>query len=273
MIIKMEELVPKITQSNYFNSVRKLMNITDGFLSNNGTGIIIKFGNKFYLLCLYHSFSDDKNEIIEDKVKNLRVFYKTYLGNFDKKNIKPEEYLLFPEKCLTNTIQHDLMLSDEVVIISLSDINQLQPIGYLDFDDPIFEVYLLSDKEPIENELLFACGFPLNKNEVEIDFTYDDDFNTNSEIKKVSHEVAIFGGVCIKDEIGFAIQKQDTNSSFGENINGTSGGIVIRMKNNNEFEWVGVIMRGNEDLIRFIPYDLFAKSAVKGILDMECPKN
>ena len=47
-----------------------------------------------------------------------------------------------------------------------------------------------------------------------------------------------------------------------------SGGVVLRMCGNS-IEWVGIAMRANNDLIRFIPYHLFAKSVILDILERE----
>lgn len=268
MIIKMNknEIIQKITSSNCFNSIRKLSSMVNGYLKNNGTGIIIKFNKKFYLLCLYHSFSDKNNEPLIDEIQNIAITYKTYLGEFDRENIKPEKYLIYPTSFCVNTISDDLMLSEKVATLSLYVEKTMSPIGYLDFDNKNFEKYLLSERKPNQNEILLACGFALSKNTVEItDEKYDDNFNLieESKIDRVNHEVSILGGVCKQDELGFFIEKQDKNSIFGEeNVNGVSGGIVMSMND----EWIGVVMRANDDVIRFIPYYLIAKSAIDGII-------
>ena len=106
---------------------------------------------------------------------------------------------------LRERIQNDLMLSEEILTMELAGINNLTPHGYLDFDDDKMQQYLLSDKDPILGETLFAYGFPLEKNE--IDFEISDD-GSISQINRVNHEARPFGGRCIRDEIGFAIKKK-----------------------------------------------------------------
>jgi len=69
-----------------------------------------------------------------------------------------------------------------------------------------------------------------------------------------------------------AIKKEDANSEFGMTVNGMSGGVVLRACGNS-IEWVGIAMRANDDLIRFIPYYLVAKSIGKNILDREINVN
>ena len=170
---------------------------------------------------------------------------------------------------LRERIQNDLMLSEEILTMELAGINNLTPHGYLDFDDDKMRQYLLSDKDPILGETLFAYGFPLEKNE--IDFEISDD-GSISQINRVNHEARLFGGRCIRDEIGFAIKKEDANSEFGMTVNGMSGGVVLRACGNS-IEWVGIAMRANDDLIRFIPYYLVAKSIVKNISDREINVN
>lgn len=99
------------------------------------------------------------------------------------------------------------------------------------------------------------------------DFEIDDEGKT-SQINRFNHRAHIFGGTCIRDELGFAIQKEDENIKFGNAVNGMSGGVVLRMCGNS-IEWVGIAMRANNDLIRFIPYHLFAKSVILDILERE----
>lgn len=265
----MEQIAKQIIESEVGQSIRRLLYISHDYFSNAGTGIIIKLNNKYYLSCLYHSFSDRNNEIDEEAVRGLRIMYKTYLGDFDRENIELEKLLLIPMNCSATTIQNDLMLSEEILTMELAGINNLTPHGYLDFDDDKMRQYLLSDKDPILGETLFAYGFPLEKNE--IDFEISDD-GSISQINRVNHEARLFGGRCIRDGIGFAIKKEDANSEFGMTVNGMSGGVVLRACGNS-IEWVGIAMRANDDLIRFIPYYLVAKSIVKNISDREINVN
>ncbi|HGH6223526.1 TPA: hypothetical protein ACJLZB_001059, partial [Neisseria meningitidis] len=90
------------------------------------------------------------------------------------------------------------------------------------------------------------------------------DYTDDGEIKKVSHQVHIYAGKCKKDDIGFFVEKEDKNVSF--DCNGVSGGIVMRMIDGHS-EWVGIAVRANNDIIRFIPYYLVAKSIIQNILN------
>ena len=157
----MEQIAKQIIESEVGQSIRRLLYISHDYFSNAGTGIIIKLNNKYYLSCLYHSFSDRNNEIDEEAVRGLRIMYKTYLGDFDRENIELEKLLLIPMNYSATTIQNDLMLSEEILTMELAGINNLTPHGYLDFDDDKMRQYLLSDKDPILGETLFAYGFPL----------------------------------------------------------------------------------------------------------------
>lgn len=261
----MEKLAIRITESNVGQSIRKLSYILNGYICNTGTGVIIKFKNKYYLSCLFHSLSDENNQINKEIIKGLGIMYKTYLGDFDRENIKLEKLLLIPKNYSATTIVDDLMLGEEILTMELVGIDNLEPCGYLDFDNNKMEQYLYSEKEPILNEKLFAYGFPLEQNE--INFDIDDEGNI-SKINQFNHRAPIFTGTCIKDELGFAIQKENENSKFGNAVNGMSGGIVLRVCGNS-IEWVGIAMRANNNLIRFIPYHLFAKSVIRNILDRE----
>jgi hypothetical protein len=261
----MENLLRKITESDVAQPIRKFSYISSGYVSNTGTGVIIKLKDKYYLSCLYHSFLDKNNKIDEEAISGLGVIYKTYLGNFDRENIKPENLLLIPKNPSAIAIQDDLILGEKILIMELVGVGNLKPYGYLNFDDNEIGAYLLSEKAPILNERLFAYGFPLEQNE--IDFEIDDEGKT-SQINRFNHRAHIFGGTCIRDELGFAIQKEDENIKFGNAVNGMSGGVVLRMCGNS-IEWVGIAMRANNDLIRFIPYHLFAKSVILDILERE----
>ena len=57
----MENLLRKITESDVAQPIRKFSYISRGYVSNTGTGVIIKLKDKYYLSCLYHSFLDINN--------------------------------------------------------------------------------------------------------------------------------------------------------------------------------------------------------------------
>ncbi|OSI22413.1 hypothetical protein [Neisseria dumasiana] len=253
----------KVFETNCFKSIRKLMYVSCGFLAISGTGIVIKFQDKFYFCCLYHSVVDSNGKFEANKITDLGVFYKTYLEINPKEIDNPADVILFPNpeqftKSFTaDAIVDDLMLGEEFICIEIIGENNLKPIGYLDFDDENFKKYLFSEKLPRKDEILLVCGFNLSNNEIK--------YGNEGGIQTVYHEVGLYGGKCKQDEISFLIEKEDSNSSF-EDCNGISGGIVIRMIGN-QCEWVGIAARANGDFIRFIPYHLVAKTLVKNILD------
>ena len=254
-----------IRDSNCYKSIRKIMYHSNGFPAISGTGFIIRFKCQFYFCCLYHSLSD-KGNFEFNKIKGLAVFYKIYL-NTDNKNINDaDKYLVYPDPQQFNStfcssrINDDLMLNEEFIPIKVIGKKGLLPDGYLDFDNQNFRNYLFQDKLPQIDETLIVCGFSLSNNEI--------DFDDEGNVKKVYHEARLYGGKCQKDEIGYFIKKEDENSSF-QDCNGISGGIVMRMTADAIAEWVGIAIRANNDIIRFIPYHLVAKTIVKNIMERD----
>lgn len=258
-MIKMKDVYESIC----CKSIRKIMYISDSFVAISGTGFIIKFQEKFYFCCLYHCMSNE-GKFEKNKLDGLSILYKTYL-EIDPKTISESNvanYVLFPnfeqftKEFCSSKIDDDLMLDEEFIPIEIIGENKLIPCGYLDFDNKYWRKYLFSEKEPIEDEILLVCGFPFSDNEI--------DYTDDSKIKKVSHQVHIYAGKCKKDDVGFFVEKEDKNVLF--DCNGVSGGIVMRMIDGHS-EWVGIAVRANNDIIRFIPYYLVAKSIIKNILD------
>lgn len=254
-IKKLDRYYKNVSRSNLIQSTRRLifthcsipMETTGRYFADmiycaGGTGILLKYQQKFFILTAQHvidaNYKDPQNE---------SPFFTPLLSNKSLNGHNIEEIgfpmrgwrigELIPENNYTGE-------RDDLVLIELSGFIMIHPDRYIDFDK-VSHPKGVNPKLLTNGLFLVSSGYPIDKNPIE----YLDNSEYNCVTTLHRH---ILPGKCEIIE-GQPILRLENKLSHAE-INGMSGGLVSNISEKaNKTEWVGLIQRGGEGMIRFFP--------------------
>lgn len=207
--------------------------------NHGGTGILLKFEHKFFILTAQHVIGAHYEE-----PQNESPFF-THIHA--KRGWEEITDLGFPIRGwrIGELIEEssDHIDINDIVLVELGDIYRY-PDKFIDLDSHHapkgIDIYRLYD-----GMLLVASGYPISENP--IDYPYSEKFNCTTVLKK-----SIRLGICTKFGSSYCLKFPD--GATHEALNGMSGGIVSNvMPKANQAEWVGMIQKGGGGLIHFYP--------------------
>lgn len=253
---KLNSYHEKAIRSNIIQSARRIIFThcsepmsTTGFYhadqvySGGGSGILIKYQQKFFLLTAKHvldaNYSTQQNE---------SPFF-THV--FSKNGWSDISGLLLPmrEWKIGELIREDIegIEMQDISLIELSSMILDHPDKYIDLDSKNAPKGI-AIKNMQNGMQLLASGYPIDKNPIEYGFS--DEYNCAATINK-----HIYTGTC---EIKNSTPTLSLiNKLSHAELNGISGGAVSNIaQKSNKTEWVGMIQRAGGGLIRFYPASL-----------------
>lgn len=208
-----------------------------------GTGILIKFEEKFFLLTAQHVI----REHVPDQIfQNESPFFSHV---FCKKMNSSIEEFIFPIRGwkIGQLITNDSPTIDneDLVLIELGDLF-LFPDRFIDLDAahspqglPIKSIY--------EGMYLIVSGFPSQRNGINYHYENEAPF-----VHTVNLSKDIWPGICVFEN-GFPAVKLNKELTHDE-LNGMSGGIVTNLQPKpNQTEWVGLIQKAGNGYVHFYP--------------------
>jgi len=204
-----------------------------------GTGILIKYHEKFFLLTAQHVI-DAHYEIAQ----NESPFF-THL--YSDRGWAGAEDLGFPMRGwrIGELIKEDMPNIDmqDVVLVELASLFRF-PNTFIDLDSPNAPKGV-----PVRNiykgMILVVSGYPIDDNT--IDYPYGDDYNCSTVLNK-----HITYGSCDFD--GSTPILRPHGEKTHAMLNGMSGGMVSNlMPKANQVEWVGMIQKAGNSIIHFYP--------------------
>ncbi|MFU7284410.1 hypothetical protein ACM74D_22815 [Pseudomonas aeruginosa] len=208
-----------------------------------GTGLLIKFEEKFFILTAQH--------VLDSHIQGLEFqnespfFSHVFCKNF---NSDMEEFAL-PIRGwkIGQLITGDspTIDNDDLVLIELGDLFRY-PDRFIDLDS-VHAPQGLPLKSMFEGMYLIVSGFPAQKNN--INYHYEDD-------APFAHTVGlskdIYPGICVYEN-DFPSVKLKGNLTHDE-LNGMSGGIVTNLQPKpNQTEWVGLVQKAGNGYVHFYP--------------------
>lgn len=249
---KMEVYFNKASESSIIQSARRLIfthcseameetgrYYADLAYNKGGTGILIKFEQKFFILTAQHVI-----DAHYEKPQNESPFF-THI--FSKRGFSEIYDLGFPIRGwrIGELVEEgsEYVEVNDIVLVELGDIYRF-PDHFIDLDSRHAPQGIETSKL-YEGMFLVASGYPINDNL--IDYPYNDDFNCTTVLKK-----KIRLGICTKLGKSYCLKFPDGASH--DALNGMSGGIVSNvMPKANQTEWVGMIQKGGGGLLHFYP--------------------
>lgn len=250
----------KSTKSNTVKSSRRLLfNFQNpenkklfhsDYMYGGGSGILIKYSNKYFLLTARHVLKNSIDEFDNRKYQNISPFWiMSHNRSFD--NWKFSDFL-YPHKYyeLKEIISddHQNIWKDIALVELFPPINNENiPDNFLDLDK---KLEILPKKYFNEGRMLLVSGYPESKNpfeyeDIPTDFTHKTALNRN-----------ILYGFLKNDEFGQYISLNDFRNEIytHKNLNGFSGGIVTDVQHKgNAVKFLGMVISGGGNKVRFIP--------------------
>lgn len=224
-----------------------------------GTGLLIKFEEKFFILTPQHVLDEHAPDL---EFQNESPFFlHVFCEGF---NSEVEEFA-FPIRGwkIGQLISNDspTIDNDDLVLIELGDLFRY-PDRFIDLDS-VHGPQGLPLKAIYEGMYLIVSGFPAQRNN--INYHYEDDAPF---VHTVGLSKDIYPGVCIYEN-GFPIVKLRENLTHDE-LNGMSGGIVTNLQlKPNQTEWVGLIQKAGNGYVHFYPA-AWIIPAIKRFRESEC---
>lgn len=204
-----------------------------------GTGTLIKYHQKFFLLTAQHVL-DAHYEIAQ----NESPFF-THL--FSNRGWTGAEDLGFPMRGwrIGELIKADMPNIDmqDIVLVELASLFRF-PNTFIDLDSPNAPKGV-PVRSLYKGMFLVASGYPINENPIE--YPYGDDYNCSTVLNK-----HITYGACDFDGSAPTLRfyKEKTHAM----LNGMSGGMVSNlMPKPNQVEWVGMIQKAGNSVLHFYP--------------------
>ncbi len=249
---KLSRFYEKTTHSNVVQSVRRLIFThcsqsmeelgryhADTVYNFGGTGTLIKYHQKFFLLTAQHVL-DAHYEIAQ----NESPFF-THL--FSNRGWTGAEDLGFPMRGwrIGELIKADMPNIDmqDIVLVELASLFRF-PNTFIDLDSPNAPKGV-PVRSLYKGMFLVASGYPINENPIE--YPYGDDYNCSTVLNK-----HITYGACDFDGSAPTLRfyKEKTHAM----LNGMSGGMVSNlMPKPNQVEWVGMIQKAGNSVLHFYP--------------------
>lgn len=211
----------------------------DTVYSFGGTGIFIKYHQKFFLLTAQH--------VLDANYKSAQNESPFFTHLYAHQGWQGVEDLGFPMRGwrIGELISADSPNIDmqDIVLIELASLFRF-PDKFIDLDSghapvgvPVRSLY--------KGMLLIASGYPIDENPIE--YPYADDYNCSTVINK-----HISYGVCDFD--GSAPVLRFFEEKTHGMLNGMSGGMVSNlMPKANQVEWVGMIQKAGNSVLHFYP--------------------
>lgn len=216
-----------------------------------GTGLLIKYEEKFFLLTAQHVIKAHYSE-----PQNESPFFTNALAKGQWDDLSK---LLYPIRGweIGSLIKSDIPWIDDEDIV-LVEMGQPMPGGYpehfLDFDTQDSVVCLKQD-EFQEGLIFLAAGYPIEENHVMPAGEGEHDFATNL------HRFT-YPGFCTMENGNpyLRFEREYTH----EEMNGVSGGVVTNVEPNAEqTRWVGMIQKAGNGTLRFYPAYLILPAILK----------
>lgn len=225
---------------------------TDGFhvdyMSGGGSGILIKYKSKYFVLTAYHVVK----EIIENPPQNTSPFW----IRSKEKRVESIFDFLMPKKIwfIGELIPDVVGWQDytDVVFIEMFDPHKnFVPDNYVDITERGECIEILSSNKIFKGQILAASGYPLEANSFEFEVV-PKGYSHATNLQR-HHDI----GVCLFDEYGHPyIDYEQCKHIFTGTIydhNGMSGGAIYNFEPNSKAKLVGMVLSGNNKMIRFIP--------------------
>ncbi|MCX2690107.1 hypothetical protein OO256_06400 [Pseudomonas sp. DCB_CB] len=224
-----------------------------------GTGILIKFEEKFFILTAQHVISE---HVPDHNFQNESPFFSHI---FSKKFNSSIEEFAFPIRGwkIGQLITNDspTIDNDDIVLIELGDLFRF-PDRFIDLDAanspqglPLQSIF--------EGMYLIVSGYPAQRNEINYHYENDAPF-----VHTVNLSKDILLGKCVIEN-GFPVVKLNKNSTHDE-LNGMSGGIVTNLQPKpNQTEWVGLIQKAGNGYVHFYPA-AWIIPAIRRFKECEC---
>lgn len=212
----------------------------DMVYSKGGTGILIKYQEKFFLLTAQH--------VLDNNYKTAQNESPFFTHLFAKRGWEGMEGMGFPMRGwrIGELITADSPYIDmeDIVLIELSSSLVRFPDKFIDLD-AVGGSAAVSVSDLYDGMFLVASGYPTDKNPIE--YHYGDDYNCSTVINK-----HIYHGVC-EFEGAAPILRSRSHITHAD-INGMSGGMVSNlMPKSNQVAWVGMIQKAGNNIIHFYP--------------------
>lgn len=230
------------TQSNNTIAERGFY-YADTVWSWGGTGLLIKFEEKFFILTAQHVID---THAPDQRFQNESPFFSHV---FCKKFNSSIEEFAFPIRGwrIGQLITNDSPTIDneDLVLIELGDLF-LYPDRFINLDSdhspqglPVKSIY--------EGMYLIVSGFPAQRNEINYHYEEDAPFVHTINLSK-----NILPGKCVFEN-DFPVVKLKNDLTHDE-LNGMSGGIVTNFQpKSNQTEWVGLIQKAGNGYVHFYP--------------------
>lgn len=208
-----------------------------------GSGIIIKFEEKFFILAPQHVI--DKH-VPDGLYQNESPFFSHVFAKGFNSSI---EEFIFPIRGwkIGQLVSHDspAIDNDDLVLIELGDLF-LYPDRFIDLDSP-HAPEGLPLRSLYKNMYLVASGFPAYKNNIKYNLEDNAPF-----VHEVGLSKSIYPGLCDFQD-GFPIARLREKYSHEELV-GMSGGIITNLQlKANKTEWVGMIQKAGNGILHFYP--------------------
>jgi len=204
-----------------------------------GTGILIKYHEKFFLLTAQH--------VIDAHYKtaqNESPFFTHLYSNQGWTGAEDLGFLMRGWR-IGELIKEDMPNIDmqDIVLVELASLFRF-PNTFIDLDSPNTPKGV-PVRNLYEGMILVVSGYPIDENQIE--YPYGDDYNCSTVLNK-----HITYGRCDFDGSTPILR------FYGEKthamLNGMSGGVVSNlMPKANQVEWVGMIQKAGNSIIHFYP--------------------
>lgn len=231
----------------------------DTVWSWGGTGILIKFEEKFFILTPQHVINAHAPNLLFQNESPFfsHVFCKGFNSSIEEfafpiRGWKIGQLISSESPTIDN---------DDLVLVELGDLLRY-PDQFIDLDSanapqglPLKSIY--------EGMCLIVSGFPAQRSN--INYHYEDDAPF---VHTVGLSKDIYLGTCIFEK-NFPMVKLRENLDHSE-LNGMSGGIVTNLQPKpNQAEWVGLIQKAGNGYVHFYPAEWIIP-AIKRFRESEC---
>lgn len=249
----------KSTRRIFFNHLYKSIEERGHFhvdqTYGSGTGILIKFNRKFFLLTARHVIQ----AATDFNFQNESPFWITSRSQY---NVTSMYDFLMPAKLFhvgeeISQKGTSIDSSDVVAIELFPPFPHHQPDHFLDFDSS--KNPLLTKDQFFEGQLLYAAGYPFEKNYFKFFDEPKEDFTHETRIQR-----HIVDGMCVFEGSEPHISLEPLTDSEYSNLSGASGGIVTNIQPKaNMVKAAGMILSGGKKIIRFLPSYLIMEALKK----------
>jgi len=257
---QVDKLIKKSYQSNVAQSSRRivfneLLQSTQerGFWhsdiwSGMGSGVLIKFKNKIFLMTAQH--------VLKDYIKEGKGIFPNESPFWTWVNSKAKSESLYdhlmPKKIwLIGELidREDIINTSDILLIELYNPHMFHmPDKFINIENNTF----ISKKEDFyEGRILQISGFPFEKNSFDWDIEHPDPNITHSTRIQRHHITGVFIDDKELGYISFEITDADVQH---ENVNGMSGGVVYDIQDKaNQTKFCGIVVTISNNICRFIP--------------------